>query len=253
MRPGFARKDILARTSWQAHPDSSRLRPDRMPCYGHDMLVVHVRRDGQELRTHHFEQSEISIGRVHGQDIELPASNVSRRHARIAWRGDRVTVTDNGSTHGTLVNGTRLYRGSLDGRFSETHVQICSYQLEFEITEGITSKSPQSSAPEPAQAEVTGPVLPSATGEHQGPPTRPSLRKLIDQMFPSDDELEAFCLDYFPETQKCFAAGMSHLAKQNLLLQKVPRADVMRALRRHSHEKVRQYQHVLEYEAVASE
>lgn len=57
------------------------------------MLVVHVRRDGQEFRSHHFEQSEVTVGRVHGQDIELPAKDVSRRHARIAWRGDRVLVT----------------------------------------------------------------------------------------------------------------------------------------------------------------
>lgn len=213
------------------------------------MLVVHVRRDGQELRSHHFEQSEITIGRVHGQDIELPASQVSRRHARIAWRGDRVSVTDNGSTHGTKVNGGRI-KGVMEGRFSEMLVDICGYQLTFEITEGTTDRSPRSlNVPTLIPSEITAPDGKHYASGHPGPPSRPSLRKLLDRVLPSDDDFEAFCLDYFPEVHKGLAAGMSRLGKQTALLQKASCEDVMQALCRHSHEKVQQHQHVLEFEA----
>ena len=72
------------------------------------------------------------------------------RDAMLVWRGgDRVRVTDNGSTNGTYVNGRRIH-GAVEGVFSEMSVEICGFWLTFEITEGRTKKT----APPRNQASV---------------------------------------------------------------------------------------------------
>lgn len=217
------------------------------------MLVVHVRMAGERDRSYYFERSEISIGRVDGQDIALRADDVSRCHARVSWRGDRVRITDNGSTNGTYVNGRRI-QGTIEGAFSELSVEICGFSLTFEITEGRTKKSGVPTLPSvsPSPSEITGPTL-KASASHSlaSSPTRRSLRKLLDSVLPSDEDIDVFSLDYFYGTYSKFATGMTRLAKQNLLLQ-LPCSEVLIALRRYSKEKVNRYLHILEYEPTSS-
>lgn len=211
------------------------------------MLVVHVRLNGQELPSYHFEQSEITVGRIQGQDIEFPASQVSRRHARIACHGDRVRVMDNGSSNGTKVNGRRI-QGVVEGRFSEMTVDICGYQLTFEVTEGKTDQAPRcSESPTSSQSEITAPTLKQQSCENNGPPSRPSVRKFLDLVLTTDDEFDAFCSDYFEEIHQSFSGAMTRISKQTLLLQKVSRVEIVLALRKHSFDKVQRHQHVLEY------
>jgi pilus assembly protein CpaF len=55
-----------------------------------------------------FGGSEISIGRIEGNDVILPKNNVSKRHARMVFKDDRYIVIDLKSTNGTYVNGRRI-------------------------------------------------------------------------------------------------------------------------------------------------
>jgi uncharacterized protein (TIGR02996 family) len=55
-----------------------------------------------------FDKAEITIGRVSGNDLVLPNAGVSRRHARLAVKGDRFLLIDLKSTNGTFVNGRRI-------------------------------------------------------------------------------------------------------------------------------------------------
>ena len=55
-----------------------------------------------------FQQNEISIGRVQGNDVVLPRSNVSKKHARIEVRDNNIFILDLESTNGTIVNGKRI-------------------------------------------------------------------------------------------------------------------------------------------------
>lgn len=217
------------------------------------MLVVHVLRAGERERSYYFERSEISIGRVDGQDIELRTDDVSRCHARVSWRGDRVRITDNCSTNGTYVNSRRI-QGTVEGVFSELSVEICGFRLSFEITEGRTKKSSVPTLPSVSAlpSEITGPTLKGpGSPASSGSPTRPSLRKLLDSVLPSDEDIDVFSLDYFHGTYAKFTAGMTRVAKQNLLLQ-LPCSEVLLALRRYSKEKVNRYLHILEYETSTS-
>lgn len=49
-------------------------------------------------------------------------------------------------------------------------------------------------------------------------PSCAELRRRIEQILRTDGELESFCLDHFPETQRLFAQGMDRQQKLNLLL-----------------------------------
>jgi hypothetical protein len=53
-------------------------------------------------------KSEISIGRVKGNDIVLPKGNVSKRHSRIVVKDGKFIVVDLKSTNGTFVNGRKI-------------------------------------------------------------------------------------------------------------------------------------------------
>ena len=51
-------------------------------------------------------QDEVSIGRLSKCDIVISQPTVSRRHAVVYRKGARWVIADQGSSHGTLVNGT---------------------------------------------------------------------------------------------------------------------------------------------------
>ena len=53
-------------------------------------------------------KSEIIIGREDGLDISIPASAVSRRHARLMLEGESYLLEDLGSSNGTFLNGEKL-------------------------------------------------------------------------------------------------------------------------------------------------
>ncbi|WP_455197964.1 FHA domain-containing protein, partial [Kaarinaea lacus] len=61
--------------------------------------------EGKIIREYPIEKYSLSIGRRHGNDIQLNDLSLSGRHARITWVPDHVFVEDLDSTNGTLVNG----------------------------------------------------------------------------------------------------------------------------------------------------
>lgn len=72
------------------------------------MIKVAVLDNTGQLRAFTFNQTEITIGRVEGNDIVLPDSNISKRHTRLMLKGERCMVIDLKSTNGTYVNGKQV-------------------------------------------------------------------------------------------------------------------------------------------------
>jgi pilus assembly protein CpaF len=72
------------------------------------MLTVTIReKDGEERRLM-FQEEEVTVGRAKGSDIMLPRNNISKRHARLVDKDDKVVLVDLRSTNGTYVNGRRI-------------------------------------------------------------------------------------------------------------------------------------------------
>lgn len=59
-------------------------------------------------RAYRLGKAGLTIGRAASSDIVLDGAQVSRRHARVTLTEDGVTVTDEGSSHGTHLNGSSL-------------------------------------------------------------------------------------------------------------------------------------------------
>ena len=72
------------------------------------MVSITIIEKGGKPAVREFDQPEITIGRVQGNDIVLPKSNVSKRHARIVKNNNTYVVIDAKSTNGTYINGKRL-------------------------------------------------------------------------------------------------------------------------------------------------
>lgn len=56
-------------------------------------------------------EGSLVIGRSEDVGWRVPDPAVSRRHARLSRHGERITIQDLGSRHGTTVNGARLVEG----------------------------------------------------------------------------------------------------------------------------------------------
>jgi serine phosphatase RsbU (regulator of sigma subunit) len=86
-----------------------RENPPRMPFLLRDGAV-----ENQGLIDH----TPFTVGRSPDQDVVLAYPYVSRRHAAIVFEDQRYYVTDQGSRHGTFVNGHRVTRHALEDRDS---------------------------------------------------------------------------------------------------------------------------------------
>jgi pilus assembly protein CpaF len=69
--------------------------------------VVIAEKEGAERRVT-FAETEVTVGRVPGNDVVLPKGNVSKRHSRIVLKDNRFIVVDLKSTNGTYVNGRKI-------------------------------------------------------------------------------------------------------------------------------------------------
>ncbi len=72
------------------------------------MFAITVTEKGGEQRRLEFDKSEVTIGRVQGNDVILPKGNVSKRHARIVLKDGKFIIVDLKSTNGTYVNGRKI-------------------------------------------------------------------------------------------------------------------------------------------------
>ena len=72
------------------------------------MFAVVITEKGGAQRRTEFDKTEVTIGRVQGNDIILPKGNVSKRHSRIVLKDNRFIVVDLKSTNGTYVNGRKI-------------------------------------------------------------------------------------------------------------------------------------------------
>jgi len=84
--------------------------------------------DGAIIREYAIDKDSISIGRKHGNDIQLNDLTVSGRHSLVTLLGDKAYVDDLGSTNGTLLNGARVAKSILN---HGDVIQIGNYQFTY--------------------------------------------------------------------------------------------------------------------------
>ena len=130
-------------------------------------IVIHEK--GGAERREVFESSEISVGRVQGNDIVLPKGNVSKRHARLLYRDGRFIVTDLNSTNGTYVNRRRIAQATIVRDGDRIYVGDFVLRIEQpgepassgELSPGEPSDSPRSTS----RTDSKPPSVPSELGQ----------------------------------------------------------------------------------------
>ncbi len=101
--------------------------------------------------------TEVSVGRVQGNDLVLPKGNVSKQHAKIFFRDGRFVVSDLNSTNGTYVNRRRIQQATSINEGDR--IYIGDFVLRLEPGGGVGAGAPEH-APVPV-----GPSLANATNE----------------------------------------------------------------------------------------
>jgi len=110
-----------------------------------------------------FDQPEITIGRVAGNDIVLPKGNISKRHSRIVLRDAKFIIVDLKSTNGTYVNGRRISAPQVLKNPDKVYIGDYTIQVEgdeMDAGDDASSAGPETPAPSaassPARAEEQG-------------------------------------------------------------------------------------------------
>src|SRR4051794_5866063 len=71
---------------------------------------------------------EMIIGRSRDCDLYLDDPTISRHHAKIRWTDSGYVIDDNGSTHGTLVNGQSIASRRLENNDT---IDLGIYRFRF--------------------------------------------------------------------------------------------------------------------------
>lgn len=89
----------------------------------------------------------VVIGRGDEAKLRIQQDSVSRRHCEFAYGGDVVTVTDLGSTNGTLVGGKRIEPHVATPVLSGTEVRIGTTVLRVEYAVAAAASSDADTTP----------------------------------------------------------------------------------------------------------
>lgn len=111
------------------------------------MLQLQINEKGGQPRQESFDKSEITIGRVQGNDIVLPKGNISKRHSRIVVKDGKFIIVDLKSTNGTYVNGKKITAPQV----VKTTDKIYIGDFTIQLTPPVAAAERQASmrAPEP--------------------------------------------------------------------------------------------------------
>ena len=80
--------------------------------------------------------NSFAIGRVDGNDMIMPDYAISKQHAILEIRRGNYTITDSGSTNGTVVNGKRLDKKPASLRDGNV-VGFARYEFTFLFPESL--------------------------------------------------------------------------------------------------------------------
>ncbi len=157
------------------------------------MVTLTITEKGGKAATREFDKPEVTIGRIQGNDIVLPKSNISKRHARIIRNGDGFVIIDSKSTNGTYINGKRI-----DAPYdlqSGDKIFVGDFTIEIEADEEEASVSharghdddddeeledEEEEAPPPPKAR-------KARDEEPPPPKKEKAKPKTEDVLPDED------------------------------------------------------------------
>jgi len=169
------------------------------------MFTVVITEKGGAQRRMDFDKTEVTIGRVQGNDIILPKGNVSKRHSRIVLKDNRFIVVDLKSTNGTYVNGRKITSPLVVKPGDKIYIGDFIMTLEESAQAAFEEPAPPpprpQSAPPPPQPQQrrrsagappplrqSSPQVPAVAPAAGPPPLPPREHAPAADRFPLDEE-----------------------------------------------------------------
>lgn len=122
------------------------------------VFSIVISEKGGSERRESFDQREVTVGRVQGNDLMLPKGNVSKRHCRLENIEGRFVVTDQNSTNGTYVNRRRITQGTVVRQGDRIYIGDFILRLDEDFAAAADSSASGSAADRGGQAlNDTGP------------------------------------------------------------------------------------------------
>jgi pSer/pThr/pTyr-binding forkhead associated (FHA) protein len=94
--------------------------------------VIATDREGREIARKEIDAGEITLGRDGDRMLVLQSPSVSRRHCRLRADANGLTITDDGSANGVLINGTRISPNTPSPINPAMRVEIAEFRLVIE-------------------------------------------------------------------------------------------------------------------------
>lgn len=123
-------KEIDIRSAVGAAEDPALVQLAPLPAHSRYSLAVILGANSGQI--YQLAKPRVILGRGAGCDIQLPDSEVSRRHAMLEIRGKEATISDLGSTNGTFVGGVRIESTTIA---SHQEFSLGTTTLMFIVTE----------------------------------------------------------------------------------------------------------------------
>lgn len=115
------------------------------------MIKVTISEKGGQQSQRSFDQSELTIGRMKGNDIVLPKGNVSKRHAQLAEKDGQMHIRDLKSTNGTYVNGRKIEGETVVETRDKVYIGDFILQVEYEDSASSQSARDSDNAASPRE------------------------------------------------------------------------------------------------------
>jgi pilus assembly protein CpaF len=133
------------------------------------MFVITLAEKGGGSQELEFHKTEVTIGRIAGNDIVLSKGNVSKYHSRIVLKDGKFIIVDMKSTNGTYVNGKKIAAPQVIKPSDK--VYIGDYILNVHPLEGTgeVELSGVDSAPRQAQSSAELPLSEARSTRAQMP------------------------------------------------------------------------------------
>src|SRR5262249_55532515 len=90
--------------------------------------------EGREAQTFKLRSAETIVGRRRGCKLRVPSETVSRRHCRLVFRDDYLTVEDLASVNGTLVNGQLIARPTIVHPGDRLTIGSVTFLVQYQLT-----------------------------------------------------------------------------------------------------------------------
>ncbi|MCI0463684.1 MAG: FHA domain-containing protein [Gemmataceae bacterium] len=107
---------------------------------------------------------EMIVGRQKGCGLRIPSAEVSRRHARLYFQDDYLTIEDLNSANGCFLNGSRVRGVEILRPGDQLEIGPVTFQVEYQLTPRAINAllQPQSRLPADHEAPAPFDELPQA-------------------------------------------------------------------------------------------